>query len=96
VGVVVLIHADKPRTYWKLGVVEEVNRGNDGLVRSANVRTAKGRTNRPITRLHPLEVQGNQIQDNTTKEAAYTETLRRSKRQAARQARSGIAECFKD
>jgi len=37
-------------------VIEELITGNDGLVRAAKIRTAKERTNRPITKLVPLEV----------------------------------------
>ncbi|XP_065916009.1 uncharacterized protein [Dysidea avara] len=56
VGDVVLIHDDAPRIQWRLGVVEHLNKGNDGFARSANVRTSTGQTNRPITKLYPLEV----------------------------------------
>jgi len=56
VGDVVLIHDDTPRVQWKLAVIEGVNKGADGLIRSANVRTSTGRTNRPIAKLYPLEV----------------------------------------
>ena len=55
-GDVVLIHDDAPRITWRLAVIEELIRGKDGLVRAANIRTAQGRTNRPITKLIPLEV----------------------------------------
>jgi len=55
-GDVVLIHDDTPRITWKLAVIEELLKGNDGLVRAANIRTAQGRTNRPTARLIPLEV----------------------------------------
>ena len=51
-----LVHNDTPRVTWKMAVIEELIRGNDGLVRAANIRTAWGRTNRPITKLVPLEV----------------------------------------
>ena len=37
-------------------MIEGLNRGNDGYIRSVTVRTASGRTNRPIARLYPLEV----------------------------------------
>ena len=37
-------------------MIEELISGNDGLIRAAKLRTASGRTNRPITRLYPLEV----------------------------------------
>ena len=56
IGDVVLIHDDAPRITWRLAVIEELIRGKDGLVRAASIRTAQGRTNRPITKLIPLEV----------------------------------------
>ena len=40
-------------------VIEKLIIGNNGLVRAVNVRTANGRTNRPIVRLYPLEVTAN-------------------------------------
>jgi len=55
-GDVVLIHDECPRINWKLAVVEDLIPGNDGMVRSANIRTKNGVTNRPVTRLYPLEV----------------------------------------
>jgi hypothetical protein len=55
-GDVVQIHEDKPRALWRLAIVEEVIRGRDGLVRSAKLRTKDGVTNRPITKLYPLEI----------------------------------------
>ena len=56
IGDAVQIHDDAPRNQWKLGVIEGLNRGNDGYIRSVTVRTASGRINRPIARLYPLEV----------------------------------------
>ncbi|CAG2249007.1 unnamed protein product [Mytilus edulis] len=56
VGDVVQVHDDKPRIKWKTAVVEEVVTGNDGLVRSAIIRTNSGRTSRPIVKLYPLEI----------------------------------------
>ena len=53
-GDVVLIHDDTPRITWKLAVIEELLKGKDGLVRAANIRTAQGKTNRPIARLIPF------------------------------------------
>ena len=55
-GELVMVHDDKPRNTWKLAIIEELIRGNDGLVRAANIRTKNGRTSRPITKLYPLEV----------------------------------------
>ena len=55
-GAIVLVHDDTPRLTWHLTVVEDTISGQDGLIRAANIRTSTGRTNRPITKLYPLEV----------------------------------------
>ena len=47
---------DAPRAGWKLAVVEKLITGSDGVTRAAEIRTARGTTNRPIVRLIPLEV----------------------------------------
>ena len=62
IGDVVLVHDDTPLINWKLAVVEELIVGNDGLVRAAHIRTAQGRTNRPISKLCPLEVSSEEPQ----------------------------------
>ena len=36
--------------------MKDLQRGRDGFVRSASLQTASGRTNRPTTKLYPLEV----------------------------------------
>ena len=56
VGDVVLIHDDTSRVHWRLAVIERLNKGADGLTRSADIRTSTGKTNRPIAKLYPLEV----------------------------------------
>ena len=55
-GKVVLIHDDGPRLRWRLGLVDSLITGNDGLVRTANVQTSNQITSRLITKLYPLEV----------------------------------------
>ena len=55
-GDVVIIHDDVPRVRWRLAVIEDLICGGDGLVRAAIVRTANKTTNRPITKLYPLEL----------------------------------------
>ena len=52
-----LIHDDVhvPRINWRLAMIEELITGNDGLIHVAKLQTAR-QTNRPITRLYPLEV----------------------------------------
>ena len=57
IGSVVLIREDNvPRLSWLMGVVERLHPSSDGVVRSADVRTARGVRTRPVQRLHDLEV----------------------------------------
>lgn len=61
VGDVVLIHDDdQPRTFWKLGRVEELISGSDDAIRGALVRIRAGNSHafvkRPVQRLYPVEV----------------------------------------
>lgn len=58
VGDVALIGEDNaPRQSWKLGRIEELFPGRDGLVRSCAVRTSTGTVlRRPIQLLYPLEI----------------------------------------
>ena len=55
-GEVVLVHDDTHRSTWKLAVIESLIEGGDALVRAANIRASTGCTNRPITKLYPLEI----------------------------------------
>ena len=93
VGDVVLIHDDTPRTQWKLAIIEQVNKGADGLICSANVRTSSGKTNRLIARLYPLEVTASDISsvndDNGPREKLSTSTEETPQRQVHRAAVKG-------
>ena len=63
-GDVVLIHEDVlPRSRWKLGLIIELYRGSDGLVRSVKLKTAGGFTNRPISKLYPLEIRSDVVSE---------------------------------
>ena len=56
----VLIHDDVvPCMKWRLGLIIELYKGYDGIVRSAKLKTSTGFTNRPISKLYPLEVRSN-------------------------------------
>ena len=55
-GDVVLIHDDTTRVNWRMAVIESVNKRPDGMIRSANICTSTGRTNRPVARLYPVEL----------------------------------------
>ena len=52
---VLVIDPDAPRRDWKLGRIEAVHPGKDGLVRVVDVRTKGGVKRRPISRISPLE-----------------------------------------
>ena len=52
---VLIIDENAPRGSWPLGLVQEVNVGRDGLVRSARVRTKSSIFVRPISKLVSLE-----------------------------------------
>ena len=79
IGDVVQIHDDTPRSQWKLAVIEELARGEDGHIRSVTVRTASGRTNRPIARLYPLEVSANECSTHNAPRMANEQVARNSK-----------------
>ena len=55
-GDVVMIHDDGPRIHWRLAIVDSLIKGNDGLLRAANIRTSNRITSRSITRLYSLEL----------------------------------------
>ena len=105
-GEVVLIHDDGPRLRWRLGLVDSLITGNDGLVRAANVRTSNQITSRPITKLYPLEVSAptelvttpseletdNPSGDDSVCESGMIESERPPKRAAAKRAVSHLTE----
>ena len=41
---------------WKLGIVEGLIRGRDGVVRGAKVKTVNGQLERAVQHLYPLEL----------------------------------------
>ena len=70
-------------------MIESVNKGRDGVIRLANIHTTTGRTNRPITRLYPLELTAEErstdVQDDIQPEQSRTDVpTRRPVREAAR------------
>ncbi|XP_064648534.1 uncharacterized protein LOC135500812 [Lineus longissimus] len=111
VGDIVLVHDDiKKRIDWTLARVTKLVFGNDGFVRSAEIKTKHGTTNRPITKLYPLEVRATEElnididigKDNSAKPAMQdniapnpTQTTR-PKRKAAVKANKLVANWLQD
>eukprot|EP00794_Sanderia_malayensis_P017130 gene17130-biopygen14746 len=66
VGDVVLIHEDNvKRGLWKVGIIEKLIVGKDGVVRGAAVRRSGGKNailNRSILKLFPLELSGPEVE----------------------------------
>ena len=56
-NVVLVIEPDAPRRDWKIGRIEAVYPGQDGLVRVVEVRSGGVLKRRTITRLSPLEAE---------------------------------------
>ena len=80
VGDVVLIHEDGPRIDWKMAVIEKLIVSEDGQVRAAEIRTANGKTNRPLAKLYPLEITENSGPEELSSASSPTETSSSSSR----------------
>ena len=50
------MHDNASRLQWRLAVIEELLKGLDGFVRAATIQTNSGKTNLPIAKLYPLEI----------------------------------------
>ena len=53
---VIIADESKNRNTWKLGIVSDLIKGKDSVVRGAKVRTANGVLERAIQQLYPLEL----------------------------------------
>ena len=98
VGDIVLVHNEEPRIQWKLAVIEKLNKGQDGLIRSADIRTSTGTTNRPIVKLYPLEVQSSSVEPVQNAPEHVTTSVpqyKPSTRTAAKKATQQISEWAK-
>ena len=54
--VVIIKSEEKNRGQWKLGIIEELITGQDGVVRAAKLRAGKSIMERPVQLLYPLEL----------------------------------------
>ena len=99
------MHDDTSRLQWRFGVIEELIKGLDGFVRAARIRTNGGKTDCPIAKLYPLEI--NELEDNEAPICKRrntvsdddlgddaTSVLRRSTRKAA--VRAPGSQCYQE
>ena len=56
IGDLVLIHDEGPRAKWKLGKINRLYPGGDGVVRVVQLKTSMDLINRPVIKLYPLEL----------------------------------------
>lgn len=54
--VVIIKSEERNRAHWKLGVVEDLITGRDGVIRGAKLKSGKSHLERPIQHLYPLEL----------------------------------------
>lgn len=54
--VVIIKSEEKNRGYWKLGIIEELLPGRDGVVRATRLRAGKSYMERPVQHLYSLEM----------------------------------------
>ena len=95
IGDVVLVHHDqKKRPLWKLAVITKLHTGPDEIVRSMDIKTQHGTTNRPITKLYPLELDFDMDQPETEiqekENGQNDETIPRLRRNTAMKAKEKI------
>ena len=55
-NVVIIKGEEKNRGLWKLGIVEELITGRDGVVRGAKLRARRSYLERPVQQLYPMEL----------------------------------------
>ena len=54
--VVIIKSEERNRNKWKLGIVEDLIAGRDGVVRVARLRAGKNHLERAVQHLYPLEL----------------------------------------
>eukprot|EP00112_Aurelia_sp_Birch-Aquarium-sp1_P023331 Seg6901.3 transcript_id=Seg6901.3/GoldUCD/mRNA.D3Y31 product="hypothetical protein" protein_id=Seg6901.3/GoldUCD/D3Y31 len=48
---------EKNRGHWKIGIIQQLITGRDGIVRGAKLRAGKSTLERAVQHLYPLELQ---------------------------------------
>ena len=81
---VLIIRSDeKNRTQWKLGVVDDLITGCDGVVRGAKLRSSKSSLERPLQHFYPLKLSFDSTVETTTSGLVDTQVVRPQRDTAA-------------
>ena len=86
---------EKNLAQWKLGVVDDLTTGRDGVVRGAMLRSSKSSLERLLQHLYPLELSCDSIVETTASGPVDTQVVR-PQRDAAAAARLRIEDIVTD
>lgn len=96
-GDVVIIKGDeKNRGQWRLGIVDELFPGRDGVIRAVKLRAGKSYLERPLQHLYPLELYCDRTTDKTKAALNAEAPIFRPARDAAAAARARIQNIASD
>ena len=97
VGEVVIIKSEqKNRGKWKIGVVDNLIQGRDGVVRAVKLRAGTSFLERPIQHLYPLELTCDREKEEPTTALNVEAPEFSPRRTAAIEARDRIAAFVRD
>ena len=102
IGDVVIIKGEEQnRNLWRLGLVTELFKGKDRILRAAKIRYGKSELERAVQHLYPMELlcdwkYNDYIKTNEVNEDDQVQESRRSKRTAAAVAKIKIRDNIKD
>ena len=94
--VVIIKSEEKNRNEWKLGIVEDLITGRDGVVRGAKLRAGKSNMERAVQHLYPLELTCNSVNDTPTAPLNPRAPMFRPRRDAAIAAKCRIQDLAQD
>ena len=85
--VVIIKGEERNRNLWRLGVIYDLIKGRDGIVRAAKIRCSKTNFERALQHLYPLELHCDQMNSNKIdKEDTVNESVEQQPRQPTRTA----------
>ena len=93
---VIIKSEDKNRNQLKLGIVEDLITGRDGVVSGSKLRAGKSHMERAVQHLYPLELTCNRATEKPTAPLNPRAPMFRPRRDAAVSARHRIQELAQD